>query len=193
VEFDRQGEGVRGGEDSADAEAGGLLASVSIRSFTRDSVLFHSEVAVLNPYSHSIPICQLSYALKSAGREVASGTMPDPGSLPASAETKLEVSVKVPYDFLISLMRDIGRDRDIDDEMQVGLTIDLPIIGDFTIPLSTKGEIKLPTSPTSSAAAAAEEMSKQASHFCVFHLVNGIKKMEVNSKNVLFLVHSYQI
>ncbi|URD71888.1 late embryogenesis abundant protein [Musa troglodytarum] len=121
------------------------LASVSIRSFTRDSVLFHSEVAVLNPYSHSIPICQLSYALKSAGREVASGTMPDPGSLPASAETKLEVSVKVPYDFLISLMRDIGRDRDIDDEMQVGLTIDLPIIGDFTIPLSTKGEIKLPT------------------------------------------------
>ncbi|KAJ8497886.1 hypothetical protein OPV22_008438 [Ensete ventricosum] len=97
------------------------LASVSIKSFTRDSILFHSEVAVLNPYSHSIPICQLSYALKSAGREVASGTMPDPGSLTASAETKLEVSVKV------------------------GLTIDLPIIGDFTIPLSTKGEIKLPT------------------------------------------------
>ena len=149
------------------------LESLSIKSFTRDSILFHSEVAVLNPYSHSIPICQLSYALKSAGRlpslpsfptlssanhwlffftmmvdlcrEVASGTMPDPGSLTASAETKLEVSVKVPYDFLISLMRDIGRDWDIDYEMQVGLTIDLPIIGDFTIPLSTKGEIKLPT------------------------------------------------
>ncbi|CAL9146923.1 unnamed protein product, partial [Musa hybrid cultivar] len=121
------------------------LESLSIKSFTRDSILFHSEVAVLNPYSHSIPICQLSYALKSAGREVASGTMPDPGSLTASAETKLEVSLKVPYDFLISLMRDIGRDWDIDYEMQVGLTIDLPIIGDFTIPLSTKGEIKLPT------------------------------------------------
>jgi hypothetical protein len=78
-------------------------------------------------------------------RVVASGTMPDPGWIAASDTTKLEIPVKVPYDFLISLMKDVGRDWDIDYELQVGLTIDLPIIGNFTMPLSTSGEFKLPT------------------------------------------------
>lgn len=71
--------------------------------------------------------------------------MPDPGSLKASDKTMLEVPMKVPYSILVSLARDIGADWDIDYEVELGLTIDLPIIGDFTIPISRKGEIKLPT------------------------------------------------
>lgn len=76
---------------------------------------------------------------------IASGTMPDPGSLKASDTTLLEVPVKVPHSILVSLAKDVGADWDIDYELELGLTIDLPIIGNFTIPLSTKGEIKLPT------------------------------------------------
>ncbi|WOK98572.1 late embryogenesis abundant protein Lea14-A [Canna indica] len=121
------------------------LTGVSIKSLTREGALFHSNVSVSNPYSHSLPICEISYTLKSIDRVIASGTMPDPGSLAASEMTKLEVPVKVPYDFLISLVRDIGRDWDIDYQLDVGLTIDLPLLGNFTIPLSTSGEIKLPT------------------------------------------------
>lgn len=71
--------------------------------------------------------------------------MPDPGSPAASVETMLELPVTVPYDILMSLMRDLGRDWDIDYELEVGLTLDLPAVGNFTIPLSTAGEIKLPT------------------------------------------------
>ena len=54
-----------------------------------------------------------------------------------------------PYSILISLARDIGADLDIDYELQLGLTIDLPLIGDIIIPLSQKGEIKLLLSETS--------------------------------------------
>ncbi|KAE8009218.1 hypothetical protein FH972_005667 [Carpinus fangiana] len=57
----------------------------------------------------------------------------------------LEVPVKVPHSVLVSLAKDIGADRDIDYELELGLTIDLLVIGNFTIPLSTKGEIKLPS------------------------------------------------
>ncbi|EAY73096.1 hypothetical protein OsI_00972 [Oryza sativa Indica Group] len=53
--------------------------------------------------------------------------------------------VDVPYDFLVSLARDAGRDWDIDYEMRVGLTVDLPILGNFTLPLTKSGELKLPT------------------------------------------------
>ncbi|XP_042391944.1 desiccation protectant protein Lea14 homolog [Zingiber officinale] len=121
------------------------LAAVSIKSFSRNSFLFHSDVAVQNPYTRPIPICEVSFSLKSAGREIASGRIPDPGSLTANGETKLEVPVKVPYDFMISLLKDVGRDWDIDYQLDVGLIVDLPIVGDLTIPLSAKGEIKLPT------------------------------------------------
>lgn len=78
-------------------------------------------------------------------RVIVSGTLPDPGSLKASDKTMLEVPMKVPYSILVSLARDIGADWDIDYEVELGLTFDLPIIGDFTIPISRKGEIKLPT------------------------------------------------
>ena len=71
--------------------------------------------------------------------------MADPGSLKASDTTLMEVPVKVPHSVLVSLAKDIGADRDIDYELELGLTIDLPVIGKFTIPLSTKGEIKLPS------------------------------------------------
>ncbi|KAJ6823173.1 late embryogenesis abundant protein Lea14-A-like [Iris pallida] len=121
------------------------VTDVSVKTFSRKAASFNGEVSVTNPYSHSLPICEIAYTLKSNDKEIASGTVPDPGSLKASDVTMLVVPVDVPYDFMISLMRDFGRDWDIDYELIIGLTIDLPIIGEFTIPLSSKGEIKLPT------------------------------------------------
>ncbi|KAF5451662.1 desiccation protectant protein Lea14 homolog [Juglans microcarpa x Juglans regia] len=121
------------------------ITDVDFKRLSHDSVEYLAKLSVDNPYSHDLPICEISYTLKSAGRVIASGTMPDPGSLKASDTTLLEVPVKVPHSILLSLARDVGADWDIDYELELGLTIDLPIIGNFTIPLSTKGEIKLPT------------------------------------------------
>ncbi|TVU20122.1 hypothetical protein EJB05_36315 [Eragrostis curvula] len=121
------------------------LDSVSFKSMSRECITLHSNVNVSNPYDSRIPICEVIYTLKCAGKVVASGTMPDPGWIAAKDSTKLEIPAKVPYDFLISIIKDVGRDWDIDYVLEVGLTIDLPIIGNFTIPLSTSGEFKLPT------------------------------------------------
>ena len=78
-------------------------------------------------------------------RVIASGKIPDPGSLKANDTTILEVPAKVPHSLLMSLARDIGADWDIDYEMLVNLIIDIPIFGDITIPLSRKGEVRLPS------------------------------------------------
>ncbi|GMH31314.1 hypothetical protein Nepgr_033157 [Nepenthes gracilis] len=121
------------------------IEDVDIKGVSGDGVTYNAKVGVKNPYGHSLPICEISYTLKSAGRVIMSGNMPDPGSLPGNETTMLEVPMKVPHSVIVSLVRDIGADWDIDYELDLGLTIDLPIIGNFTIPLSTKGEIKLPT------------------------------------------------
>lgn len=121
------------------------LTSVSVKHVDRRSVGLESDVLVSNPYSHDLPICEISYSIKSANREIASGTITDSGSIKANDRTAVKIPTQVPYDILLTIMRDIGSDWDIDYQIDVGLTIDLPIIGNFTIPLSKKGTFKLPT------------------------------------------------
>ncbi|KAK7394708.1 hypothetical protein VNO78_15243 [Psophocarpus tetragonolobus] len=121
------------------------VTDVDFKRVGRDGLQFLAKVSVSNPYSTPLPICEIKYSLKSASREIASGTIPDPGSLKASDTTMLDVPVKVPHSILLSLARDIGADWDIDYQLDLGLIIDLPVIGNITIPLSQKGEIKLPT------------------------------------------------
>ncbi|XP_043724290.1 desiccation protectant protein Lea14 homolog, partial [Telopea speciosissima] len=119
------------------------ITDVSFKSVTTDSAIVDAKVSVSNPYNTSLQICEISYTLNSANREIASGKMPDPGSLKGNDTTMLEVPVKVPYSILLSLAKDLGKDWDIDYELVLGLTVDLPIIGNFTIPLSSMGELKL--------------------------------------------------
>ncbi|KAK7340318.1 hypothetical protein VNO77_21020 [Canavalia gladiata] len=121
------------------------VADVDFKRVSREGVEYLAKVSVSNPYPSPIPICEIKYSLKSAGREIASGTIPDPGSLKAKDTTMLDVPVKVPHSILLSLARDIGRDWDIDYQLDIVLIIDLPVLGNFSIPLSQQGEIKLPT------------------------------------------------
>ncbi|KAG6786818.1 late embryogenesis abundant protein Lea14-A-like [Populus alba x Populus x berolinensis] len=121
------------------------ITDMNLESVHPDSIDYGAKVSVKNPYGTTIPICEISYAFKSGGRMIASGTVPDPGSLKGDDTTILDVPMKVPHSVLVSLVKDVVGDGDIDYELVLGLTIDLPIFGNFTIPLTRKGELKLPT------------------------------------------------
>ena len=108
-------------------------------------------------------------------RMIVSGKIGRPGSLPGYEETVLEVPVRVAHTILLSLMEDIGADWDIDYQLDLGLTIHLPLVGDLTIPVSWKGEIKLPTLSSflwSTPLAFLVLMVKYSVTFCVFVLFN---------------------
>uniref|UniRef100_A0A1J3IG66 Desiccation-related protein n=1 Tax=Noccaea caerulescens TaxID=107243 RepID=A0A1J3IG66_NOCCA len=121
------------------------IDDVDFKGVSRQGVDYHAKVSVKNPYSQSIPICQISFLLKSNARTIASGTIPDPGSLVGNGTTVLDVPVKVAYSIAVSLMTDVATDWDIDYQLDIGLTFDIPVIGDITLPISTQGEIKLPS------------------------------------------------
>lgn len=78
-------------------------------------------------------------------RVIASGNIPDPGSLKGNDKTILEVGMKVPHSVLVSLIKDVGADWDVDYTVEIGIVVDLPVFGNFTIPLTHKGEMKLPS------------------------------------------------
>ncbi|KAH9604143.1 hypothetical protein KSS87_010483 [Heliosperma pusillum] len=116
-----------------------------LKNVARSGITYQAKLGVLNPYSHSIPICEISFCLKTDNRVIASGKVPDPGSIEEKTTTMLEVPMLVPHDILKSLVKDLWKDWDIDYELDIGLIVDLPVFGNFTIPLNSKGEIKLPT------------------------------------------------
>ncbi|MCL7022764.1 hypothetical protein MKW94_019386 [Papaver nudicaule] len=115
---------------------------VDVSKMDLHAVTLMANVSVTNPYSHDIPICEVKYTLYSAGKEIVSGTMSDPGDINENDVTLLKVPVEVPYN-LISIANDLGGDWDIDYEVKIWLTVDLPKIANITIPVSKKGEIKL--------------------------------------------------
>ncbi|KAF5761483.1 putative Late embryogenesis abundant protein, LEA_2 subgroup [Helianthus annuus] len=119
------------------------VKNVDLKGVSTECITYKADVNVSNPYSTSIPICQISYTFKSADRVIAEGTIPDPGSLKAEADTMLDVGVKVPHSVLASLVKDIGADWDIDYELNIILTVDLPIFGNFNIPVNSKGEVRV--------------------------------------------------
>ncbi|CAI9768874.1 unnamed protein product [Fraxinus pennsylvanica] len=119
------------------------ITTVEVKDVGRNGITLLAKVSVHNPYP--VPICDITFSLKSSGREIASGKAPDPGFLKANDNTMLDVTIKVPYNGLLGLAQDIGADWDVDYVLDLGLIVDLPVIGNISIPVSYKGEMKLPT------------------------------------------------
>lgn len=46
----------------------GSVTDVDLKDVNRDSVEYLAKVSVTNPYSHSIPICEINFTFNSAGR-----------------------------------------------------------------------------------------------------------------------------
>lgn len=103
-------------------------------SFGFDGVTLVGNVSVWNPYPLPIPIGDITYVVRSEGNVIISGTIPDPGSLAAHGNTMLDVKATIPHNAVVSLVQDVGSDWDIDYVLEVGLIVDLPVIGG-TLPL----------------------------------------------------------
>lgn len=121
------------------------VTDVSVKNMSRDGITLHADVDVMNPYSHDLPIGQISYKLRSGEKIIASGTIADPGSIMSKEKTAFNIPIKVPYDFMLSIMKDLGKDGDLDYQWEVCLTMHLPIVGKFTLPLSKDGSLKMPS------------------------------------------------
>lgn len=121
------------------------VTDVSVNDMSRDGITLQADVDIMNPYSHDLPICAISYKLRSGDRIIASGKIADPGSIQSKEETRFNIPIKVPYDFMLSILKDLGKDWDLDYQWDVGLTMDIPIVGNFTLPLSKEGTLKMPS------------------------------------------------
>ncbi|GER31016.1 late embryogenesis abundant protein [Striga asiatica] len=73
------------------------IVDVDLKGFGLDGITLLAEISVSNPYSVPIPIGEIAYVVKSADRELASGTIPDLVSLKADEKTMLDVTVQAAH------------------------------------------------------------------------------------------------
>nr|WIW57626.1 late embryogenesis abundant protein LEA56 [Pinus tabuliformis] len=111
------------------------VTDIDLKKVSMQSITLESVVDITNPYSHDLPIGEISYRLMSAN----SGTIVDHGSVKANDKTSMIIPVTVvPCDFLLSIMKGVGRDWDIEYTWEIGLTMHIPVVGRFTLLLSRR-------------------------------------------------------
>ncbi|XAR63019.1 hypothetical protein NMG60_11022803 [Bertholletia excelsa] len=118
--------------------------AAEVVGFAGDCLILKAKVSVYNPYCCSIPTPTTTYTLICCGSVVFTDTMKDQKSLEAKTETPLEAPVKVPFSSIVGLVKDIAGDWDIDYQLDMVLTFNIALVGAYKIPVTIKGELKLP-------------------------------------------------
>ncbi|XP_034709727.1 desiccation protectant protein Lea14 homolog [Vitis riparia] len=116
-------------------------------SRSEEWMTYNAKVSLTNPYFTPIFISDVSYTLKTANsnRVIVSGSMEKrPEPLPGSEDTVLEVPIRVAHNQLMTLLEDNGGAQDKIYQLDLAVTVDLPLYKGHRIPLDWKGEIKIP-------------------------------------------------
>ncbi|KAJ4838167.1 hypothetical protein Tsubulata_029905 [Turnera subulata] len=110
----------------------------------RDTIQYKVKISVIDPNLYPLRTSDISYVVRSAGREIASGTKPaNPGqTMPNSPITVYDVPLEVPYGDMVRDSAAVG-DIDYEVELVLGLDIPHPHGAKITIPFKINGKFKL--------------------------------------------------
>ncbi|KAJ4965369.1 hypothetical protein NE237_017218 [Protea cynaroides] len=105
------------------------------------------DVLVKNPNPIPIPLVDVKYLIESDGRKLVSGLIPDAGTIHAHGSETVEIPLTLIYDDIKSTYKDIKSGSIIPYKVRIELIVDVPVIGNITLPLEKTGEIPVPYKP----------------------------------------------
>ncbi|PIA52318.1 hypothetical protein AQUCO_01000289v1 [Aquilegia coerulea] len=134
-------EAVGFGKPTADVSAFHIL-SIDLKTAE-----LQVDVLVKNPNPIPIPLVDIKYLVESDGRKLVSGLIPDAGTIHAHGSETVKIPVQLIYDDIKSTYQNINPGDVIPYKIRVELIVDLPVLGNITIPLEKTGEIPVPYQP----------------------------------------------
>eukprot|EP00249_Psilotum_nudum_P007343 c20491_g1_i1 orf=410-1378(-) len=105
------------------------------------------DVSVHNPNPIPIPLVDINYLIESDGRKLVSGLIPDAGTIHPHGSETIKIPATLIYRDIRETYHDIKPGQIIPYKVKVDLIIDLPVLGNITIPLEKTGEIPVPYKP----------------------------------------------
>jgi LEA14-like dessication related protein len=112
-------------------------------SLTDATMLF--DVKVDNPYMAPLPLGNLDYALASQGQQFMTGKSMMQGTIPANASKTVGVPIKVNFMKLLSAVKGARPGASIPYKADMGLSLDVPIMGALRVPMTQEGKLDIPT------------------------------------------------
>lgn len=132
------------------------------------------DVLVKNPNPVPIPLVDMNYLVDSDGRKLASGLIPNPGTIHAHGSETVKIPVTLIYDDIKSTYKDIKPGNIIPYRVRVDLIINVPVLGKITIPVEKTGEIPVPYRP---------EVDVEKIHFEKFSFEETMASLRVKIEN----------
>jgi LEA14-like dessication related protein len=124
------------------------LLGTRLTNINFDQVDLVVDVAVNNRNPFSLRMAGLDYELVIAEHSVISGVMAQGLKLSKSSVSKIAVPVTLKFDDLKQLPGELWKSDQFEYHMFTDIHLDLPVIGKYSIPVSTKGELPVPKIPS---------------------------------------------
>ncbi|MCA9726620.1 MAG: LEA type 2 family protein [Candidatus Eisenbacteria bacterium] len=115
------------------------LAGVDLKAAT-----IEFGVAVENPYTVGLPVAGLDFALSTEGKQFLEGQADITQTIPAQGNGMVMVPVRVPFAEIYEVVSGLQLGAKIPYDADLGLRVQTPVLGTVRLPMSAKGEIKLP-------------------------------------------------
>jgi len=121
------------------------IVGVKLQDADLTSATLLFDVKVDNPNSLALPISNLDYALTSKGQQFLTGKAPLQGSIPAKGSKILALPIKISFVELIKAVKGIRPGSTVPYTADIGLSLDMPILGTKRIPMSKEGQLDIPS------------------------------------------------
>lgn len=123
------------------------IESTRIDDFDFDAARLLVDVRVDNPNPVAINIAGLDYELRLNGKHVLSGDSAERAKVSARGSGNVAIPVTLDYRDLSDRMADLrGRDT-VDYVIDLGILVDVPLLGERRLPASASGTIPVPQRP----------------------------------------------
>jgi LEA14-like dessication related protein len=114
-------------------------------SLTYATMLF--DVKVDNPYTVPLPMSNVDYTLSSRDQQFLTGKADVQGTVPAKGSKTLAIPVQIRYLGLINAVKGARPGATIPYKADLGLSVDVPVLGPLRVPMSKEGELSIPSAP----------------------------------------------
>ncbi len=122
---------------------GTRLANIN---FDQADLLF--DIAVKNKNPFSIPLSGVDYNLKVGGNSLISGITGQGIKIKSSTTSNIALPISLKFDDLRKIPGKLWKQDQVSYELDGSINIKLPVIGNYAIPFSRKGELPVPKMPS---------------------------------------------
>lgn len=121
------------------------VTSVSIDSVSMKSMVLLVEVKLDNPNAFDLKTAGVDLDLLMNKRIIAKINQPDASvSLPAGGSNSIRLPVKLMFDQILDSVGEMSNKKALDYMVEGAVVINLPVIGDFDVPVDYSGMLSLP-------------------------------------------------